>query len=113
MASALARLSEAASEPANGRIADHDITPAMAEAAKRLRGSMTFWGDSSVRNTPHLILWNVREYFRHNMDIDYERRAYVYVLKAPDGRTGVVQLEFEPERVRFLDAPEIEEVHVP
>jgi hypothetical protein len=29
------------------------------------------------------------------------------------GRTGVVQLEFEPERVRFLDAPEIKEVHVP
>jgi replicative DNA helicase len=71
------------------------------------------WGDSSVRNTPHLILWLVREYFRHNMDIDYERKACVYVLKARNGRTGTVPLEFDPDRVRFLDAPEIEEVHVP
>ncbi|MFZ1971616.1 MAG: DnaB-like helicase C-terminal domain-containing protein [Candidatus Acidiferrales bacterium] len=71
------------------------------------------WGDSSVRNTPHLILWLVREFFQQEMDIDFERKAKVYVLKARNGRTGVVDLDFDPERVRFLDAPSIEDVHVP
>jgi replicative DNA helicase len=70
------------------------------------------WGDSSVRNTPHLILWLVREYFRHNMDIDHERKAGVYVLKARNGRTGTVPPEFDPEWVRFLNVPEAEKVHV-
>ncbi len=71
------------------------------------------WGDSSVRNTPHVILWLVREFFRHNMDIEYERKATLYILKARNGPTGLVELEFDPERVRFLDAPAVEEVHVP
>jgi replicative DNA helicase len=68
------------------------------------------WGDSSVRNTPHLILWLVREFFRHNMDVDFERKACVYVLKARNGRTGTVPLEFDPEGVRFLDVSETEKV---
>jgi replicative DNA helicase len=71
------------------------------------------WGDSSVRNTPHLILWLVREFFQQEMDIEFERKAKVYVLKARNGRTGVVNLDFDPERVRFLDAPELETVQVP
>jgi replicative DNA helicase len=68
------------------------------------------WGDSSVRNTPHLILWLVREFFQHDMDPEFERKAKVYVLKSRNGRTGVVPLEFDPERLRFLDAPKVEEV---
>lgn len=68
------------------------------------------WGDSSIRNTPHLILWLVREFFQHGMDLDYERKAMVYVLKARNGRTATVELEFDPERVRFLDAPEVDRV---
>jgi replicative DNA helicase len=71
------------------------------------------WGDSSVRNTPHVILWLVREFFTHKMDLDYERKATLYILKSRNGPTGVVDLEFDPDRVRFLDAPECEEVHVP
>jgi replicative DNA helicase len=71
------------------------------------------WGDSSVRNTPHLILWLVREFFQQEMDIDFERKAKVYVLKARNGRTGIVNLDFDPERVRFLDAPDLETVRVP
>jgi replicative DNA helicase len=71
------------------------------------------WGDSSVRNTPHVILWLVREFFRHNMDRDYERKATLYILKSRNGPTGVVNLEFDPDRVRFLDKPEFEEVSVP
>ncbi|HKD62436.1 MAG TPA: DnaB-like helicase C-terminal domain-containing protein [Candidatus Acidoferrales bacterium] len=61
------------------------------------------WGDSSVRNTPHLILWLVRRFFQRNMDIAFERKACVYVLKARNGRTGIVNLDFDPERVRFLN----------
>lgn len=67
------------------------------------------WGDSSVRNTPHMILWVTREFFAHRMDLDYERKANVYVLKNRNDRTGIVQLDFDPERVRFLDAPSSEE----
>jgi replicative DNA helicase len=64
------------------------------------------WGDSSVRNTPHQILWLVRDFFVNDMNPEYERRAHVYVLKARNGRTGVVELDFDPERVRFLDKSE-------
>jgi len=66
------------------------------------------WGDSSIRNTPHLILWLSRDYFTHNMEPAYERQAHVYVLKSRNGRTGIVDLEFDPERLRFLDAPPTE-----
>ena len=67
------------------------------------------WGDSSIRNTPHLILWLSREFFTHNMDKAYERKANVYVLKSRNDRTGIVPLEFDPEGLRFLDAPHTEE----
>jgi replicative DNA helicase len=63
------------------------------------------WGDSSIRNTPHVILWLSREFFTHNMDAAFERKANVYVLKSRNDRTGIVPLEFDPERVRFTDAP--------
>ena len=66
------------------------------------------WGDISVRNTPHVILWVSRDFFTHNMDKDYERKARVYVLKNRNGRTGAVELEFDPERVRFTDPPPTE-----
>jgi replicative DNA helicase len=71
------------------------------------------WGDSSVRNTPHVILWLVREFFTHKMDMEYERKATLYILKSRNGPTGIVNLEFDPDLVRFLDVPEFEEVHVP
>jgi replicative DNA helicase len=66
------------------------------------------WGDSSIRNTPHLILWLTRDFFTHNMDKAYERKAHVYVLKSRNGRTGIVDLDFDPEQVRFSDAPPTE-----
>lgn len=71
------------------------------------------WGDSSIRNTPHLILWLSREFFTHKMDVAYERKANVYVLKSRNDRTGIVPLEFDPDRVRFMDAPPTEEDSVP
>jgi replicative DNA helicase len=63
------------------------------------------WGDSAVRNTPHTILWVSRDFFTKGMDKKHERAARVYVLKSRNGRTGVVPLEFDPERLRFLDQP--------
>jgi replicative DNA helicase len=71
------------------------------------------WGDSSIRNTPHLILWLTRDFFTHNMDKAYERKAHVYVLKSRNGRTGIVDLDFDPEQVRFSDAPPTEADSVP
>ncbi len=61
------------------------------------------WGDSSIRNTPHVILWLSRDFFTKGMDKKHERAARVYVLKNRNGRTGQVRLEFDPERLRFLD----------
>jgi replicative DNA helicase len=66
------------------------------------------WGDSSVRNTPHVILWLVREFFQHDMDLAYERKACAYILKARNGRTGVVPLDFDPEWVRFQNVPKVQ-----
>lgn len=65
------------------------------------------WGDSSIRNTPHLILW-LRRLFFPKMDKRDERKAKVYVLKSRSGRTPAIDLEFDPEYVRFLDAPPTE-----
>lgn len=66
------------------------------------------WGDSSIRNTPHVILWLSRDFFSHGMDRTFERKANLYVLKSRNDRTGIVPLEFDPERVRFSDAPPTE-----
>jgi len=63
------------------------------------------WGDSSVRNTPHVILWLVREFFQRDMDLAYERKTCAYILKARNGRTGMVPLDFDPEWVRFQNPP--------
>lgn len=70
------------------------------------------WGDSSVRNTPHLILWLVREYFVHGMKPEYERKATVHILKSRNGRTGHVDLDFDPDFLRFRNEATFE-VHVP
>jgi replicative DNA helicase len=62
------------------------------------------WGDSSIRNTPHLILWLVRDYFQRDMDPRYERKAMVHILKNRNGRTGHIELDFDPDYLRFRDA---------
>jgi len=82
------------------------VSPKVQEGAKPHLDDI--WGDSSVRNTPHLILWLSREFFTHKMDLAYERKANVYVLKSRNDRTGIVPLEFDPKRVHFLDAPPTE-----
>jgi len=61
------------------------------------------WGDSSVRNTPQVILWLCRDFLIHGLDKRYERMAKVYVLKSRNSCTGLVSLEFDPEMVRFTD----------
>jgi len=71
------------------------------------------WGDSAVRNTPQVILWLSRDFFTNGMKEQFERAAKVYVLKNRGGQTGVVDLEFDPQRVRFLDAPPTEADSIP
>lgn len=63
------------------------------------------YGHSAMRNTPHVIMWVVRDFFVHGLDKKYERAARAYVLKSRNDRTGMVKLAFDPQRVRFLDAP--------
>ncbi len=71
------------------------------------------WGDSSVRNTPQVILWVSREFFAGGMKEEDERKATIYVLKNRNGRVGMVNLEFDPLRLRFLDAPPTEADSMP
>jgi len=67
------------------------------------------YGHSAMRNTPHVIMWVVREYFTHHLDKKYERQASVYVLKSRNDKTGTAKIAFDPERVRLLDKKEGEE----
>jgi replicative DNA helicase len=71
------------------------------------------WGDSSVRNTPQVILWIVRHYFAHGMAPEYERKATVHILKSRNGSTGHVDLDFDPDYLRFQNELAIEQVRVP
>ena len=87
------------------------VSPKVVHGAKPTLDDI--YGDSTVRNTPHLILWIVREFFTHDLKREYERKVTVYVLKARSDRTGKVQLEFDPERLRLLDAPPTEKDSVP
>jgi hypothetical protein len=50
------------------------------------------FGSSAVANTAHHILWVVREYFKRGMDVVYERLAKVYVLKARNDKTSVIEI---------------------
>lgn len=61
------------------------------------------YGDSSIRNTPHVILWVVRHFFLHDLKPEFERKASVYIIKARNGRTCKVDLTFDQNRVRLLD----------
>jgi len=82
------------------------IPPAVLKGARPCLDDI--WGNSSVRNTPQVILWLSREYFTHEMKPEFERKAKVHVMKTRNDRTGVVDLEFDPDYVRFLDAPPTE-----
>lgn len=61
------------------------------------------YGHSAMRNAPDVVMWVVREFFIHGLDKKYERKATVHVLKARNDQTGHVAVEFDPQRVRFLD----------
>jgi hypothetical protein len=71
------------------------------------------WGDSSIRNTPQVILWIVRQYFVHGMAPEYERKATVHILKSRNGRTGHVDLDFDPDYLRFRNEFALEQVRIP
>lgn len=61
------------------------------------------YGHSAMRNTPHVIMWVVRDYFLHGMDKKYENKASVHVLKSRNDKTCEVKISFDHNRVRFLD----------
>lgn len=62
------------------------------------------FGHSAIRNHPHFILWVQRLYFP-DMKKENERKALCYVVKARNDKTGRVDLDFDPDFVRFKDAP--------
>jgi replicative DNA helicase len=64
------------------------------------------FGSSAVANTAHNILWIMRHYFTHGMDITYEKSATSYILKARNDKTGKVDHGFDPDRVLFTDEQE-------
>lgn len=61
------------------------------------------YGHSAMRNTPHVIMFVVRDFLIKNYDKKYEDQAKVYILKSRNDNTGMVKLNFDKQRVRFLD----------
>jgi replicative DNA helicase len=53
------------------------------------------YGDSSIRNTPDVILWVVRDFFTHAMKKEFENKMTVYIVKARNDRVGPVKLFFD------------------
>jgi replicative DNA helicase len=61
------------------------------------------YGDSSIRNTPDVIIWVVRHFFNHGLKKEFERKATAFVVKARNGRVARIDLTFDQHRVRMLD----------
>lgn len=61
------------------------------------------YGDSSIRNQPHTILWVIRQFFFHGFKAEFERKATVYVVKSRNGRVCRVDLTFDQNRVRLVN----------
>ena len=56
------------------------------------------YGDSTIRNTPDVIMWVVRDFFSKGMvknTSDGENDVTVYILKARNDRVGTVKLFFD------------------
>lgn len=63
------------------------------------------FGVSAVRNHPSFVFWISRDYFIKDMKPEFEKKATCYILKARDDKTCRVPLEFDPDGLRYLDAP--------
>lgn len=63
------------------------------------------YGDSSIRNTPDVIIWVVRQFFMHGFKKEFEDKATAFVVKARNGRVARVDLKFDSDFVRLLDMP--------
>lgn len=87
-----------------------DIEVARGKRGPRLED---VFGSSAVGNTAHSVLWVMREFFQHDMDVAYERKGKVWVLKARNDRTGVIRAEFDPDHMRWQNAPPSEEDSIP
>lgn len=67
------------------------------------------YGDSSIRNTPDVIIWIVRDFFAHGMKKEFEDKATAWIMKARNGRVCRIPLKFDSQRLRLLDKPPSEE----
>jgi replicative DNA helicase len=63
------------------------------------------YGDSSIRNTPDVIIWVVRDFFTHGFKKEFENKVTVYIVKARNDRVGVIKLGFDSVYV-FLKDPD-------
>jgi replicative DNA helicase len=61
------------------------------------------FGASAMRNAPDIVIWVVRDFFLKNMQKKYERCARAFVVKSRNGRTGKVEMDFDPLRLRLSD----------
>ena len=71
------------------------------------------YGDSSIRNTPDVIVWVVRQFFQHGFKKEFEDKATAFVIKARNGRVAKVDLKFDSDFVRLLDMPPSEKDSTP
>jgi replicative DNA helicase len=67
------------------------------------------FGSSAVANAAHHVLWIVRHFFQKGMDVQYERDATAYILKARNDNARGVELEFDPDAVLFKDKQKAEQ----
>jgi hypothetical protein len=51
----------------------------------------------------------VRHFFQKGMDVQYERDATAYILKARNDNARGVELEFDPDAVLFKDKQKAEQ----
>ncbi|HXE43538.1 MAG TPA: DnaB-like helicase C-terminal domain-containing protein, partial [Candidatus Baltobacteraceae bacterium] len=61
------------------------------------------YGHSAIRNAPDVIIAVFRDFFLKDRDPKFERDAQAHVVKARNGQTGKVKMDFDPRRLRFSD----------
>src|SRR6185437_5309686 len=61
------------------------------------------YGHSAIRNAPDVIIAVFRDFFLKDRVPKFERDAQAHVVKARNGQTGKVKMDFDPRRLRFSD----------
>jgi replicative DNA helicase len=63
------------------------------------------FGSSAIANAAHQVLWVMRKYQQRDMQVKYEREAFLHHLKARNDKPTAIRMEFDPELVLFKQAP--------